>query len=347
MASPHACRFCRCVTCPFLDRPSQPPLLTGVSLIQLEPVRHCFHRFLDDTTAARLLRTSRVIAHSLLDSYAFEHHVFTFPYTVAMKRSLDLYSSYKLRVQRLCLPAATRGEAQPFELPASLTALALGPVQRWANEQHSYMLLDGCDPLRCVAHDQAKNARGAHSSHDDEAALAWRMRRMELTRCTWELYDFGLCEGQFSGLLNPGRLPHGLRFLQLNDSYTQPLRVGSIPDTVQVLQLGRDYNHPMSAGHLPSSLEYLVLGDAYDQPLSAGVLPASLRYLRFGQSYKWDLAPGALPLQLEQLSLGYQFNRPLVPGAIPPCVTHLRLSLSINQPLIHGSIPHGVTHLSL
>ena len=320
-----------------------PPHASG-SLIQLEPLRQHFHHFLADATAARLLQTSRAIAQSLLDGYAFAGHVFTFPSAAAMDRTCALYTRYNMRVRRLCLPAATRGEGKPPELPPSLLCLALAPVQCWASEQHPCMLLDGCDPLRCT---EVEEEDEADEAADDDAAFSWRMRRVETMRRTWELYDFGACHGQFNGRLKASTLPHGLRFLQLNDSYKWPLRAGSVPDSVQVMQLGRLFDKPLQVGSLPTSLVYLVLNDQYHHTLLPGVLPTGLQHLKFGRSYNTELLPGALPSFLERISFGKDWNRPIMPGVIPPPVRYLRLSQLFNQPLYAGSIPHGVTHLNL
>ena len=145
----------------------------------------------------------------------------------------------------------------------------------------------------------------------------------------------------------PGAIPHGVRFLQLAESYNRPLLPGAIPTTVRFLQCGRSFNQPLAEeGALPDTLTHLILGDMYAAELPSSGLPSSLQRLRLG-GYSQSLQPHYLPPRLERLDMGVHYNQPLPPGVLPPSLTHVRLSDRFKQRLVLGSIPLGVVHLSM
>ena len=316
----------------------------------LQPFRHCLHPFLSDTDAARLMQTSRSSATDLLHGYGFVHHVFTFRTAAETKRAVALYSRYDMRILRVLLSrdwneSLIDSETGRSLLPASLVALTIGEEDGDERRLVAYAALDGSEGS--VAEEQVDEEKS-----DDEGYFHRRIRPVDAGTEdagweSWDVLQYDDTDGEFAHPVPPGALPHGLRFLQLNNTCDQPLQAGSIPDTVEVLQLGARFDKPLAAGHLPASLTHLVFGSCYNQPLLPGVLPAGLRRLRLGYFYNQPVQLDALPPQLQQLSFGTNYNHSIAPGVIPPTVTHLRLSRSFNQPLHAGSIPHGMTHLSL
>ena len=76
-------------------------------------------------------------------------------------------------------------------------------------------------------------------------------------------------------------LPHGLRFLQFNKKFNQPLQPGSIPHGVTHLNLGQLYNHSLPPGVLPTSLRELHISETFDWPLEPGSLPGGLKMIAF------------------------------------------------------------------
>ena len=326
----------------------------------LQPVRHCLHAFLSTVDALRLMRASRSITAALLSGYAFVDHVFTFQsHTAAdIRRCIALYARYDMRILRMVLP---RHWNEPLVdvvsvLPRSLVCLAVGSAAEAADLRRSaaYAPLDGgvdSDSEELVAQPvvDARFPRDRQSERDGAEGEFYRLIHpvdaSEVNETAWRVWHFAPIFSEFNQPISPGALPHGLRYLQLNEEFNQPLQAGSMPDTVEVLQFGDRFHQPLDMGHLPASLTHLIFDGGFKQ-LSPGVLPAGLQRLHLGGVLA-PLQPGALPPQLQQLSFGHADTQPLLPGAIPSSVTHLKLSLSFNSPLLPGCIPHGVEHLNL
>ena len=318
--------------------------ITALCLLPLlQPVRHCLHRFLSAEDAARLMQTSRCTAAALLSGYAFVDHAFLFNRrSVAdVKRCLALCARFHTRIQHMCLPRdwneplVDASTGRPV-LPPSLLALVLG--QNSTEDERR--------PVAYVPSNESIDDEESEQCHE----VSYRRVRPHgapmLRSWPWDVLRYSGCVGRFGQPIPPGALPHGLRFLQFNDTYDQPLQDGSIPSTVEVLQLSWRFNQPLQVGHLPASLTHLVLGFRYEQPLLPGQLPAGLLRLHLG-GFNYPLQPGILPPLLLQLSFGQAYNQPLRPGVIPASVVRLRLSERFDQPLQMGSIPEGVVHLNL
>ena len=315
----------------------------------IQPVRHCLHGFLSAATVTRLMQASRSLTVSLLAGYSFVDHVFTYDNQTAadVKRSIALYTRYRMRIVRMSLPRRWKGEplvdseSGQSWLPASVEALALGPEM--GDRQRGSLVYSA----------YARNTQSQQGTwwHEEDSLCAWMVCcRLESGGSADEhrsAFEYDICRGAFNQLIPPGVLPRGLRFLQFNGHFNQPLQVGSIPDTVEALQFCRNFNQPLEAGHLPASLTHLVFGRDFNQPLLPGVLPTGLRSLHLGWRFEALLQPGMLPPQLQHLTFGYYYNHPLGPGVVPPSVTHLKLSMYFNQPLEVGCIPRGVEYLDL
>ena len=108
-----------------------PPLLDA-----LWPVRTIVHSLLTDDDAARLLRTSRTTALTLLPRYTFSSHIFQPASLLSLRRLRNLSLAYDLRLTQLCLPGEL--ESLSFDadaphlspIPPSVTALSLSPAHR-------------------------------------------------------------------------------------------------------------------------------------------------------------------------------------------------------------------------
>ena len=98
----------------------------------LHPVLSLFHSLLTDADAARLLRSSRTAALTLLPSYTFTSHIFKSVSLASLRRLRDLCLLYQLRITQLVLPHYLRDLT--FDLttphlspiPASVTAVTWG-----------------------------------------------------------------------------------------------------------------------------------------------------------------------------------------------------------------------------
>ena len=102
-----------------------PPLSTAPLHDALRPVLPLFQPFLTDADAARLLRTSRTTALTLLPCYTFRTHTFDIASAASLQTLSDLCLAYQLRIIRLRLEQ----HAEPLEpgaLPAGLTHLDVG-----------------------------------------------------------------------------------------------------------------------------------------------------------------------------------------------------------------------------
>ena len=314
----------------------------------LQPVRHCLHGFLSAATAARLMEASRSLTVSLLAGYSFVDHVFTYDNQTAadVKRSIALYTRYRMRIVRMSLPRRWKGEPLVDSesgrswLPASLEALALGP-EKSDGKRRSMVYVTSC---YCSHQHHVEDERQC-TRQFIRLVRAWQSANGS-SGTEWDAATYDICRGAFNQPIPPGALPRGLRFLQFNGHFNQPLQVGSIPDTVEALQFCRNFNQPLEVGHLPASLTSLTFGRHFNRSLQPGVLPAGLRSLHFGYVFDQRLQAGMLPTQLQHLSLDWGYEQPMDPGVIPPSVTHLRLR-SVRYRLESGSIPHGVVYLDL
>ena len=323
----------------------------------LHPVRLCLHPFLTDEDAARLMRASSSTTLAVLPHYSLTHEVFQFSSARAMKQTLSLYDRYELRVTKLRLgirfTAPLLDDATGrSRLPASLVSLWIGREWQVDSSNPQWRAQAGADSEEEEEKEEEGTGDLDEQSSAEDAERLEAERRIELVEA-WDVRKFNVTHGAFSQPLTPGALPHGLRYLQLNNRYDQPFQQGSLPSTLEVLQLGRRFSHQLQPGHLPASLTHLIFAPVsynrhyhYDKPLLAGVLPAGLKRLQMG-SARSHIHPGALPPQLEQLSFGSSNNQPVPPGLIPSSVRFLRLSGGIVEPLQAGSIPHGVVHLNV
>ena len=364
-------------------------------LLLLHPVRFCLHVFLTAKDAIHLMQTSSAITAAILSDYAFVDHVFAarseaffervayqYPFvdhdfvekgecTAAdIKRTIAFHSRYHMRILRMCLPGEwneplTDSESGQSVLPASLLALSLGQEFEHSNRRSAaFAAFDGGVRREGDVEWDSENKE----KQLDERFVRWvRDKRCD----TWGIFQqYGGSQGAFNQPLPPDALPHGLRFLQFNESYNQPLQVGSIPDTVEVLQFGGHFNQPLEVGHLPASLTHLVFGARYNRSLSPGVLPARLKRLHLGGGYNHPITPGTLPVELQRLSFGWtpsqrvaanlsltrvSFARPdnnfgglLQPDSIPHGVVYIHLGAAgVTQPLLPGVLPVSLRELAL
>ena len=334
------------VVSPVPSEPSDSPYTGPCLLPLLQPVCLCLQPFLSAEDAARLMQASRSVTEALLSGYGFVDHIFEFTRrpVAAVKRTIALYGRYNMLIRRMCLPDRWKeplldsDTGQP-QLPASLTALLLGQMHGTPHAMLHAAFVGTDRRWHAAMQDDEEGERQLERLVD-----GWELHN----NCkTWEVFLYADLSGGYALSIPPGALPHGLRCLQFNDPFNQPLQAGSIPDTVEVLQFGEWYNQSLEPGHLPTSLTHLVLGYKFNQPLQPGVLPAGLRRLRIGNRYNQPLQPGSLPPQLQQLSLGFDYNHPLGAGVLPSAITHVNLGHNFTQPLQAGSIPDGVVHLKL
>ena len=286
-----------------------PPLLDA-----LRPVLPLFHSLLADADAARLLRTSRTTALALLPGYAFASHTFEAASLSSLCNLRDLCLTYGFRISQLGLGRdftvvdfdCSPPHLSPF--PSTLTSLRLGQLyqsvekQRWA----------------------ALSAAACHWQHTEPWLLPHSHPEAQVHGTNgqrWQRPTEGWAFGSLRCRLPPGLLPCGLRVLQLNG----------------------DFNQPLEPGSLPSSLTYLVFGDRFNQPLPPGVLPASLLHLTLGSRYRHPLGPGSLPESLERLLL--LSSLPLRAVVLPPSLRALYLS-DLNEPLRPHALPSSLLYLA-
>ena len=331
-----------------------PPLSHPCLLSLLQPVRHCLLPFLDDVSAAQLLRTRRSTATDLLSGFVFTEHVFRPRTAAALKHTVAWYGRYGMRITRLCLPKDWSEPLQDAEtgqslLPASLLAITIGesPSRTDLSAMHACAAYASFDDSDDEERGGSVEAEGLAGNEADFWRRIKPVNSIYGEDQSWTVEQYWPMHCLFNHPLPIGVLPRGLRLLHFGQLFNQPLSRGSIPDTVQLIQFGERFNQPLAVGHLPSSLTHLVFAKCFNQPLTAGVLPAGLKRLRFGHSYDQPLALGSLPPQLQKLSFGFWYNQMIAPGVIPSSVTHIRLGDALNHPLQAGSIPLGCMHLHL
>ena len=300
----------------------------------LRPILPHFHSFLTDDNAARLLRTSRTAAVTLLPSYTFTSHTFKLASLDCLRRLRDLCLTYRLRFTRLGLrqlPELTFEPNLPHlsPIPPFVTALSFHPT----NEYH---VCSEPSLWHVVAPWRRWCRLLPHSSPQwfGEEANGW-----QLTLASASLDD--LCRGRstiFTAAgdlrcpLPPGVLPDGLRELHFCGAYQQPLQPGSLPSTLTFLQLGRRFQQPLTPGPLPPSLLHLILISSYSHPLVPGSLPASLEMLSLYGRHSPPLQVGVLPSGLKVLHLAMV---DLQPGPLPPSLLFLCFDW-LNYPLQHN-----------
>ena len=350
----------------------------------LVPVLPLFHRFLTESDAARLLRSSHTTAITLLPCYAFTQHIFAAGSLASLHRLRRLCLRYGLRISQLSLPEhssditalshypLSQGQLSP--IPPSVTALSLGPPAR---DRH------GIDP---------RWAAFSAAASDWQDREPWclplylrRERECKAEQRSWQLTWTSEADDELDRLLPrflaplgslecplpPGLLPSGLRVLQLSSAFNQPLQPGSLPSSLSFLQFGREFNQPVEPGVLPASLlslsftcgyhtgfhqplvkgslppslERLSLSGAGSQQLRVGVLPPSLRVLHLA-GFNEPLRPGVLPASLQFLCFE-SFDQPLLPSGLPSSLVELRLGDRYNQALPPGVLPSSLRRLSV
>ena len=352
---------------------SHSPLLDA-----LPPVLSAFHSFLSSDDAVRLLRTSRTAALALLPGYSFTCHTFQPTCLVTLRRLRDLCALYHLRVTQLALPESitelTFDAAPPHlsPIPASVTALSLGPVHSHPRFEHPRWAA-----LSAAASDwQDREPWRLPDPHTSLESLGEAEEQRQLTGWVSDVdrvrYPAPWCDdsvGCFNRPLAPGLLPSGLRVLLLHHTYNQPLRPDCLPSSLTFLQLGYYFNLPIAPSSLPASLLQLsVEGPMYDHHQSLlPSLPASLQRLRLNfwphalQAEGWPaglkalhlsqlhrpLQPHVLPSTLLYLSLNY-VQHPLLPDVFPSSLVELHLGKDCyNHPLTPGVLPSSLRRLTL
>ena len=333
---------------------AHPPLLDA-----LRPLLSHLHSFLSDDDAARLLRTSRTTALTLLPSYAFTRHVFQPASLASLRRLRELCLAYRLRIAQLDLPhQLTAFACEPAlphlsPIPASVTSLALGSFNTDVSQSG--------DQDAATASASTRRWAAFRAAADDwQDSAAWRLPRPNAAvqegrrewawessaERTWSCLPWS-CRS-LSGVdcpLAPGLLPSGLRLLLLPDYFHQPLQPGSLPSALTFLQLGHRFDQPLAPGVLPASLLYLCLaGDVRDHALLQRALPASLERLRLNW-WSHPLQPGLWPPGLKALHLG-RLSRPLVPHVLPSSLLYLSLHHH-EHPLLPHALPSSLVELDL
>ena len=347
----------------------------------LRPILPAFRPFLTDADAARLWRTSRVVARTLLSGYSFNSHVFQPVFNLRSLRQLrDLHEAYGLLIRQLRLGQnvldLSFDHTPPHRspVPASVTGLILGSTFTEDDSQRR------CWTALCSGADHCWEGRDPwkrpelHPSPQSDEEEEEEERRWQLRRWLDDVRDghgplplFADSHSEITDVLEPGLLPAGLRALRLSYSYNCPLLPGALPDSLKFLQLGGWYNQPLPVGVLPSSLRCLSLSPRFRQPLLPGSLPQSLERLRLGD---WSrplqvgvlpphlkalhigdvsdpLQPLVLPTSLLYLSFGFHYNQRLHLNVLPPGLVELRLSERFDYPLAPGVLPSSLRRLRL
>jgi hypothetical protein len=216
------------------------PLQLRLSAV-LQPVLLLFHSLLTDSDAARLLRSSRNLALSLLPCYTFTSHVFQPASLASLRRLRDLCTTYSIRITQLCLPSNIK--TLPFDLalphlspiPPSVTALTLGPLatckggvnRRWTALSAAACYWQNRKPWCPPPQDPPERADSQHWQ------LTWTVDTPD------ELDPF---------------LPW---FPDTCDDLEEPVPAGVLPEGLRVLRFRQSNNHPLQPGSLPSTLTFL------------------------------------------------------------------------------------------
>ena len=311
--------------------------------------------FLDDADAARLLRTSRITALTLLPGHTFTSHIFQPASLVTLRRLCDLCALYQLRVSQLSVPADVRRlmfDALPPHLspiPASVTALTLGhsPYTAFGEVQPSWAALSTAasdwqdrEPWRLPVYPSSPQS---YEEGDRGRQLTlWCDDRIAGDDLPW----FPTVDGCLKVPLSPGLLPDGLRLLLFNERYNQPLQLGSLPSTLTLLQLGDYFDQPIAPGVLPASLLHLCVVGSMEQhhQLLQQSLPASLERLRLC-SWPHALQAGVWPAGLKALHLG-RFDHPLQPHVLPASLLYLSFDC-FRHPLLADVLSSSLIELDL
>ena len=298
-----------------------------------------FHSLLADADAARLLRTSRTTALALLAGYTFTSHTFEPTSLPSLCRLRDTSLLDGLRMTQLVLGAiavvdfdCAPPHMSPF--PACLTSLRLGHhqvVPGHVEQQQHWAALSAA----ACGWQHTKPWQLPHSH--PQAQLHGREGQR------WQRPPWSELLGILQCRLPPGLLPRGLRLLQFNLSFNQPLEVGSILSSLTYLVLGNDFNQPLLSGVLPASLLHLTLGYCYSQPLGPGSLPASLERLVLRSTL--PLSAVVLPPSLRALHLA-DLSEPLPPHALPSQLLYFSLYHS-RHPLVADALPLNLIDLQL
>jgi FNIP Repeat len=140
-----------------------------------------------------------------------------------------------------------------------------------------------------------------------------------------------------------GRLPKGLKKLEINGDIKGPLSDVKFPQGLQKLRLfSSTMQRDIPPNFFPSGLKMLSISN-YEGPIKRDTFPAGLTHLRFGW-FNMEIEPGLLPEGLLYIELEL-FDQTIQTGVLPETVTHLMLRRLTRK--MECGLPSGLLYMEL